>query len=357
MKKWPELVKVFILACILSAVGILINSPFKTEDSRRDVVLAAEEEVLDKLYSVREEKEFKLDIVTGLKIPLEEEKIYYSVIIDNISYARPQYGLSLAPLVYELPAEGGITRFLAIFDSTEMERIGPVRSARPYFIDKASEHGLLLVHCGGSPDALSIIANTKYPDMDELRNGSYFFRDKTRSAPYNLFVTPENIVKYAGVRNYSLDSINTGFDFVESISEDESSDGLSWKCVYTSTYNVLWEYSAETNRYTRYIRDQVHMDELTQEPITAANVVIQYISYKVLDSAGRLQLSSKNEGSGAVLTSGHVIECKWEMTDNGTIEYFDMEGNKVKFTPGNTWIQTLMESEDVRTTIPILREQ
>jgi hypothetical protein len=100
--------------------------------------------------------------------------------IDNSVFARPPSALSRAGLVYEAEVEGNATRLMAIFSSgKDLNEIGPVRSARPYFIEWAKEFGAPYVHCGGSPEALAILAKGGIIDINEFYGGAYFWRDET----------------------------------------------------------------------------------------------------------------------------------------------------------------------------------
>ena len=136
-------------------------------------------------------------VFDGVRVPadLPEEKLYFAATIDNITVARPQSGISKASLVYEAPVEAGITRFLAIYpEGEDVERIGPVRSARPYFLDWAAEFDALFVHVGGSPEALEKLRAYDMRDLNEFFNGAYFWRDRSRSAPHNTYTSTEKLI-------------------------------------------------------------------------------------------------------------------------------------------------------------------
>src|SRR3989339_236076 len=130
-----------------------------------------------------EDEEIKIRrSLDGVYVSIGEENNYpVAVMIDNHPGARPQSSLARANLVYEAEAEGGITRYLAIYaDLNDLKEIGPIRSARPYFIDLARETSALYVHVGGSAGALAMLAQNKIPDMNEFYNGKYFWRDTIR---------------------------------------------------------------------------------------------------------------------------------------------------------------------------------
>lgn len=140
-------------------------------------------------------KERALD---GVYISRWEKELYpVAVVIDNKHEARPWAGLSYAGLVFEAPVEGGITRFMAVYSSArEIEKIGPVRSVRPYYVDWALGLGALIAHCGGSPQALSIIssdAELRELDLDQFSNGFYYWRSGDRIAPHNLYTSSDRL--------------------------------------------------------------------------------------------------------------------------------------------------------------------
>jgi hypothetical protein len=121
----------------------------------------------------------------------EQRPRVISIMIDNHPGARPQSGLSQAQVVYEVPVEGEFTRYFAIFNaSTTVDKVGPVRSARPYFLDWLQEYGdALYIHSGGSPEALQILRNSTLFDANEFFRGAYFWRGTDHLAPHNLYTS------------------------------------------------------------------------------------------------------------------------------------------------------------------------
>lgn len=118
----------------------------------------------------------------------------FMCIIENSRQARPQSGLSQADFVYETMAEGGISRFLTIFNSNYVNKIGPIRSARYYFLDLIEEFDLPFAHCGGAWDALDRISmDSSLLSINEINNGKFFVRDNTRVAPNNLYTSTEKL--------------------------------------------------------------------------------------------------------------------------------------------------------------------
>ncbi|MBX6377348.1 MAG: DUF3048 domain-containing protein, partial [Clostridia bacterium] len=121
-----------------------------------------------------------------------------AVAVDNAPAARPPAGLRQADVIYEVLAEGGVTRFLAVFVTQGADRVGPVRSARPYLVDLAWAHGAPLAHAGGSPAALAALRRRPALDLDEIgRVGGAYWREPGRRAPHNLFTDTRRLVAAA----------------------------------------------------------------------------------------------------------------------------------------------------------------
>src|SRR5690606_32031716 len=135
------------------------------------------------------------------------ERRPFLVSIDNHPRARPQYGLSRADLVYEVPAEGGVTRFAALFWAGEADQIGPVRSSRPYFLDLALEWQAAFLHAGGSPQHYEQIDKLPIPDIDDIRGGAgggVFWRGDDRNPPHNLYTSSQRVRAKIAERNWDL---------------------------------------------------------------------------------------------------------------------------------------------------------
>ena len=130
-----------------------------------------------------------------------------AVMIDNHSGAWPQSNLNKAYIVYEIVVEGGETRLMAVFKGQNLEKIGPVRSSRHYFLDYALENDAIYVHHGWSPQAQSDISSLGINNINGIQESSSdFWRVKDKSAPHNLFTSTESILKIAQRKNYATTS-------------------------------------------------------------------------------------------------------------------------------------------------------
>jgi hypothetical protein len=262
-----------------------------------------------------------------------------AVMVENIPDAYPLYGLNDASIVYEAPVEGGITRFMAIYSvSSTVEKAGPVRSARPYYLDWASEYGdALYMHCGGSPDGLDDIADRNIFDANEFYRGSYFWRDSARVAPHNLFTSSENWQKYLSVYGGKRTTRDwVGFKFGVMATNTESVVKLD--LAYLKRFVVGWQYSAPSTTYERLLNDELFLDDKNQ-PITVDNIVVQFASVSVLDEVGRRKIVTIGSGDARVFRNGQMIRATWKKeNESSRTKFIDANGNEIAFTPGRTWI-------------------
>ncbi len=271
----------------------------------------------------------------------------YVVIIDNMKDAWPPQGLEFARVVFEAPVEAGITRFLAVFGSDEKEDfdIGPVRSARPYFVDWAEEFGTILAHVGGSPEALEKIKESrKVYGLDEFRyGGSYFTRQADRYAPHNTFTSLELLKKF-GKKVLRQKSVE--FNQWKTKDDIRSSDSkLSVSISYPDPYKVRWQYEPATNDYTRIIREKPYL-AASGEPFGAKNVIILKTDITIIDNISRRKIVTQGAGEALIFQDGRVIEGGWKKA-NGFTKFYDKSGTEVAFNKGSVWIEVVNKNLEI----------
>lgn len=282
-------------------------------------------------------------VIDGM--PIEDpsaEKGYFAVTVDNHSEARPQAGVSEASLVYEAPVEGGITRLLAVFPSdADIKSIGPVRSARPYFLDWASEVDAVYVHVGGSPEALERIKKSAaFKDLNEMHAGKYFWRDKARNAPHSTFTSMEMLrlareTRFADREPKPLE----GWRFKDDAPLEERPESAELAIGYADSYRVTWRYDRETNLFVRFRAGREEKDA-AGFPVRAKNVVVQYAETKVLDEVGRRRIDTKGGGEALAAIDGRIVGGRWKF-DGGRTRFVDAAGNDFVFAAGQTWIEVV----------------
>ena len=283
--------------------------------------------------------------LTGVKLDEETNKARaIAVMFDNEYNARPQSGLSTAEIVYEMPVEGSITRYMGIYHHSQVEKIGPVRSARPYFIDRAMEFDAVYVHCGGSPQALKDLKDFKWDTLNDLKGSPCFWRSKDRKMPHNLYTSTKRMRDVMKSKNMEREPLASYFVFVDHPEMTEGQQTASLQIPYNKKYIIGYEYDEKDKIYNRKINDSLHMDKEDQTILKASNIIIEVVKTKVLDNKGRLEVKNLGTGKGYFVAGGQRIEINWEKKDrkSRTI-YTDMNGNEIKLNRGTTWVQVVPE--------------
>ncbi len=264
-----------------------------------------------------------------------------SIMIENSEKARPQSGLDKANIVYEVLAEGGITRFLAIYYDQEAEEVGPVRSARPYFVSKSLEHQAIYVHVGGSEEAYNFIKEEKIDDINEFVDFEPFWRTKDRTPPHNLYTSTLKLRKEANKLGYIEMIKKQEYQF--ETDRNERLTGRETDSIvipYNSIYKISYIYQPELMKYLRFMNDEPHIDAKTKKQLEVDNIIIQFAGTKIIDEEGRLAVDFIGKGKGLLFFKGFSEEIIWEKQDlNSRTIFMYKEGNRIALTPGNAWIQ------------------
>ncbi len=271
------------------------------------------------------------------------------VMIDNHADAYPQAGLSKAKIVYEAMVEGGITRYFAIFDSRQdVAEVGPVRSARLYFLDWIQEYGDgLYVHSGGSPQALAAIGPRGIFDGNEFFRGQYFWRSNEYFAPHNLFTSADNWRKMIEVYGDgdNLFTPDKAWKY-SSVVGKTIADSSMVEIPFSVGYEVAWNYDPKSLNYLRSINGRTHVDKDESE-VRARNIVIQFTEVGAIanDDKGRQEIKTVGSGEAIMLKKGSVTYGTWKkdsLTDR--TRFYDQNGKEFVFAPGNTWVEVVEKS-------------
>ncbi|MBA7530730.1 hypothetical protein ES705_22940 [subsurface metagenome] len=264
-----------------------------------------------------------------------------SIMVENSEGARPQSGLDKANIVYEVLAEGGITRFLAIYYNQDAEEVGPIRSARPYFVSKSLEHQAIYVHVGGSEEAYNFIKEEKIDDINEFVDFEPFWRTTDRIPPHNLYTSTLKLRKEANKLGYIEMIKKQEYQFETDRNEKltgRESDSIL--IPYNSIYTVSYKYQPESMKYLRFMNSEPHVDSKTKEQLAVDNIIIQFAETKIIDEEGRLAIDFIGKGKGLVFFKGSSEEIIWEKQNlNSKTIFMYKEGDRIALTPGNVWIQ------------------
>ena len=261
-----------------------------------------------------------------------------AVMVNNHPKARPQSGLNKADIVYELLAEGDITRFLAVFQSERPENIGPVRSARAYYIELAKGLNAFYIAHGYSPEAKEMLENGSIDNINGMvYDGTLFQRASFRVAPHNSYITYENVLKGAKQNNYSMDKNPPAFKFMTEKASEKltGNEAKSVMISYSSSHisDSTFEYDASAHKYKRFSGGEQTVDLETKEPILVDNIFIIETVHQVVDSAGHNEIDLKSGGKAYLLQLGKVNEVDWKNEDGKIIPV--KNGEVVPLVHGN----------------------
>lgn len=271
----------------------------------------------------------------------------FMVMIENSTSSRPQSGLGSADVIYETSAEGGIPRFMALFHKDMSDKIGPVRSVRPYFLELALENDLPFAHCGGSSDALtSISEDGSIMSINEISSEEYFWRDAERQSPHNLYTSSDNILNSI-IDNDFLSIPRPFADFNKDYYLDESLSSVS-NIFLNLNKNYDTSYIYEDNVYKKSMDGVVALDAATNEQLSFSNVVIQKTSISLQDDNLHLDIDLVGEGEGYIFSNGRYVNVIWKKTsEDDKTTFYDINGDVVPLSPGKTIWHILNNDTDI----------
>jgi hypothetical protein len=280
-----------------------------------------------------------------------DEKTYKNTavmaIIENSNDARPQSGLVDADIVYETMAEGGIPRFIALFQKNNPAKIGPIRSARPYFINIAREYNVPFGHCGYSDEAKSMIEKNKLMSINEFFFTGFFWRDRERKAPHNLYTSAKRLRDAAASRGYTKET-KTKLSFNKGFWESDShSTATSINLKLNKYYSTSYIY--KEGKYYKSMNNINSLNKDDNKPIAVSNIVVQATSIKLQRDNLHLEVFLVGEGTGYVLSNGKYTKMKWSKKDvSSPTVLTDENGLTIPLSPGNTWWHIIDNSNTVQ---------
>ncbi|MCX7881249.1 MAG: DUF3048 domain-containing protein [Patescibacteria group bacterium] len=300
-----------------------------------------------------------------------EKRRPLGVMIENHKEARPQSGLSAADVVYEAVAEGGITRFLAVFYCQNAPYIGPIRSARIYFIDLLREYAdyPLYAHVGGAntpgpADALGEIRRLGWSGYNDLNQFSvpfpYFWRDYERlpgrATEHTVYSSTTKLWQYAKDKRQLINVNEEGKKWDENFTpwlfKDEGEEkgeieriSFGFWNSFANDYSVDWVFDEKINSFKRFNADRPHLDKNTNKQLIAKNVVIVFAQESPVNDGyegGHILYQLIGSGKGLIFQEGKAIEVSWQKRDEESrMRFFDKIGKEVEFIRGPIWIEIL----------------
>lgn len=345
---------IFVLYVLLISTGCgkkneVVSAPIVVEVEPEEELVVEEEpeEEIEEIVEISREGQ-ALNPLTGLWITEEAaQRRPFAVMINNLKPAIPQSGISQADIIYEVLVEGGIVRLMAMFQEFDSTKIGPVRSARHYFLDMSLDHDGIYMHYGKSPQALTAFSTLKIANLEGL---SYLdeimcYRDKSRVAPHNAYTSYDGLMAGLASKGYRTERDETiphKFIFSETALEPISSLVAQTVRLPFSKYQKPWfEYDEASNTYKRFQYDKEHIDVETNTQLNFTNIIVQFTKEWVIkgDTEGRLDLALVSKGEGYYVTGGYYKPITWEKTaHHEPTRYYDMDGQELVLSPGKSWI-------------------
>lgn len=331
------------LLILLGAGGVALYKYFKKDHTTPPAVAKKEEKKEEtppppKFYSP----------LTGLEVSKEQsERPVTAIMIENSPDARPQSGVINAGVVFEAIAEGGITRYLCLYQEMMPGLIGPVRSLRPYYLDWAAAFDPSIVHVGGSANALTEVRSGKYKDADQFFNGGYFWRATDRYAPHNVYTSGEKMDQLNQAKGYAASTFTAFRRKAAAPSPTPNATKINVD-VSGPLYNSAYNYDTATNTYYRFLNGKPDNNREGGQIHPNVVIVLKIPHTLVYEDGYRESLTTIGSGEAVIFQDGAFAPVTWNKADKKSqITFTDVSGAPVKLNPGITWITAIPTNKSV----------
>jgi len=344
---WPPGRKEVIVGCV---VAIVIASGFGawilTHRAPKPVAAAPKISVVKKPVVVVPTT--VPSILSGLPVePSVNSRPITGVMIENSLDARPQSGLAQASVVFEAIAEGGITRFLALFQDTQPDNVGPVRSSRPYYLQWALGFDATYGHVGGSPEALADIKSWGVKDMDQFFNSGSYHRISTRYAPHNVYTSLATLSQLEASKGYGASTFKGWLRKADKPLTPPTAKSIDL-AISGPTYNAHYDYDAATNTYKRSEGGAAHIDADSQAQISPKVVIALVMSYSLESDGYHSDYNTLGSGQAYVFQDGGVTIGTWSKADNASpLTFLDSTGKPLALNAGQTWLSAVRAAANI----------
>lgn len=279
----------------------------------------------------------------------DAHRLPMAIMVDDNTVARPQSGISSASIVYQAYADGGEDRYMYVFQEGTATDIGPIRSARPYYVYWADEYHALYGHFGGDANSVRVVipANAKYIyNMDDLSGGSCpYHRITTRAAPHNAYTNTAALISCAAKKGYpaTFQKLPTR-TFKDDMPVANRPQSQTINIPYR-TGTVGYQYNPTTDSYLRIMDGHPQVDPANGNNVYARTIVVMYQAYGTdpnsLDEANRPFVYNVGSGKATVFMEGQAIAATWKKTSNTALtRYYDSSGSEIPFVRGEIFMQS-----------------
>ncbi len=264
-----------------------------------------------------------------------------AIMIENSPDARPQSGLKAAEIVYEAVAEGGITRFLALYQQEKPTLVGPVRSLREYNVDWLTPYNASVAHVGGSHKALQIVRNGSYRDIDQFFNPGSYWRASDRYAPHNVYTSFARLDALNASKGFKTSNPKVFERTTRSKPESQNATKVNVN-ISSAAYNSVYSYDGQKKEYLRDQGGAPHNDR-EQGRIKAKVVITLLVNMKsVFEDGYRESITTTGKGSAYVFQNGHVVKVKWSKPSRASqISFTTLDDKPFALERGKTWISAV----------------
>lgn len=275
-----------------------------------------------------------------LETELATHQAVTAIMIENSPDARPQSGLKDGGVVFEAIAEGGITRFLVLYQEQKPQLVGPVRSVRQYYVDWLAAFNASVAHVGGSAAALREVRNGSYRDIDQFFNSSTYWRASDRYAPHNVYTSFEKIDALNAKKGFTASEF-TGFTRKDSVATTPTATSIDLK-VSGPLFNSHYVYNATTNTYDRSEGGKPHLDREGGQISPRVVIAMKVNERRVLEDGYREQIEAIGSGAATIFQDGTVQEVTWKKASKtAQITFTDASGIDVPLARGQTWFTAI----------------
>ena len=357
MKKKQQIILLVVLVVIL--VGLIAaffgysyyEEKKKAEDDTQTSQLPLKEEVPASDVETPEEvtPTGPASFLTGLPLAdaSKQTRRPLACMIENTKVALPHAGINTAGIVYECPMEGGLTRYMGIFDSYDgLTQIGNVRSCRPYFAYIAAEYDGIYAHYGQSVQGKQVLDSGLVDDLNGL-DGSIekttFFRTKDRKAPHNAWTSADGVTAGIEKKGYRKD-VDASYQghFTFAAAENALPGGSDCKALslYYSNNKPYFKYDDATKTYKRFEFGAEEKDAVDGQQIAVSNIIVQEVPVSPYDGYEYLNIPLTGSGSGKFITDGRMVDITWSKdSEKDRTHYFMPDGSEIQLNPGKTFVE------------------
>lgn len=281
--------------------------------------------------------------LTGIQVTTQAAttQAVTAVMIENSPDARPQSGLKSSGVVFEAIAEGGITRFLVLYQQEKPQLIGPVRSIRLYDAEWLAAFNPSVAHVGGSAGGLAEIRNGSYRDIDQFFNAGSYWRATNRYAPHNVYTSFAKLDALNAAKGYTTSTF-TGFTRIDGQPSPKPTATKINVVISGPLYNSSYAYDKTTNTYLRSQAGAPHLDREQGQIAPSVVVVMKVNESTVLQDGYRQAITTIGSGTATIFQNGTFQAVTWHKTSKTSqITFSDVTGKDVPLVRGQTWIAAI----------------